>query len=211
MRKSLYVLAMIVSSLLLGAAQTDTTQTSSSQSSSMQNDDTERGQVGIFSEYFRFQGIRANIAGLGGRLSFNVHKNIQLEGEMSYLFRRGFAEDFSNGVPGFFTTSKSSVRAFNALFGPKLLMSKRPVRPSVVLKGGFLNTEFSDQSPGPGFISQINNFRRASTNGVFYPGAGLEGNIGFLGLRFDIGDEIVFNRRKANHNLRMTFGPQIRF
>ncbi len=173
-----------------------------------QTTDRERGQIGVFGEFFRFQGIQANLGGLGARLSINVHKNIQLEGEMSYLFRRGFAENFSNGISS--SSTPSSLRAINALFGPKWQMNRR-FKPFVTLKGGLLNTEFSDQSPGPGFTSQINNFRTANTNGVLYPGAGLEGSIGWLGLRFDAGDEIVFNRRKANHNLRMTFGPFIRF
>ncbi|MEO6120459.1 MAG: hypothetical protein ABIP12_07210 [Terriglobales bacterium] len=172
-------------------------------------DDKERGQVGVFGEFFRFEALDANLGGLGGRLSFNVHPNIQLEGEMSYLFRRGFAESFSNGIAPF-TSTPSSLRAINGLFGPRYQW-KRRWRPFVTLKGGFLNTEFSDQSPGPGFTSQINNFRRASTVGTLYPGAGVEGSIGWMGLRFDIGDEIVFNQRRAHHNLRMTLGPFIRF
>ncbi|HWK31921.1 MAG TPA: hypothetical protein VNR20_07510, partial [Terriglobales bacterium] len=50
------------------------------------NDKQEHGQVGVFGEYFRFQGLDANLAGLGGRLSINVRNHLQLEGEMSYLF-----------------------------------------------------------------------------------------------------------------------------
>jgi hypothetical protein len=45
---------------------------------------------------------------------------------------------------------------------------------------------------------------------VFYPGGGIEGHIGFLGLRADIGDEISF-ANGAHNNLRITFGPYIRF
>ena len=197
MRKIIYALTFLLATLLPVAAQTD-------------DDKKERGQIGVFGEYFRFEALDANMAGLGGRLSFNVHKNIQLEGELSYLFRRGFAENFSNGIPGFFSSTPSSVRALNGLFGPRLQLNRR-WKPFIALKGGFINTEFSDQSPGAGFTSQINNFRRASTSGTLYPGGGLEGSIGWVGLRFDIGDEIIFNRRHANHNLRMTFGPFIRF
>jgi hypothetical protein len=197
MRRTMCTLALLLATFLPAASQTD-------------DDMKERGQVGIFGEYFRFEALDANMAGLGGRLSFNVHKNIQLEGELSYLFRRGFAENFSNGLPGFLTSTPSSVRAINGLFGPRLQLNRR-WKPFVTLKGGFINTEFSDQSPGPGFTSQINNFRRASRSGTLYPGAGLEGSVGWLGLRVDIGDEIIFNRRHANHNLRMTLGPFIRF
>lgn len=193
---------IVVSLLLLCLATSVNAQT--------MDEEKERGQIGIFGEYFRFQGLEANMAGIGGRLSFNVHKNVQLEGEMSYLFRRGFTENFSNGVPGFLSSSPSSVRAVKGLFGPRFQMDRR-WKPFVTLKGGFFNTEFQDVDPGPGFTSQINNLRRSNINGTLYPGAGLEGSVGWLGLRFDIGDEIIFNRRKANHNLRMTFGPFIRF
>lgn len=172
-------------------------------------DDKERGQIGIFGEYFRFEALDANVAGLGGRLAFNVHPNIQLEGELSYLFRRGFTENFSSGFPAL-TSTPSSVRAINGLFGPRFQLNRR-WKPFVALKGGFINAEFSDESPGPGFTSQINTFRRVNTNGTLYGGGGLEGTISWVGLRFDVGDEIIFNRRKANHNFRMTFGPFIRF
>jgi len=47
-------------------------------------------------------------------------------------------------------------------------------------------------------------------NGVFYPGGGLEGHLGPVGLRWDIGDEMYFNSG-THHNLRMAFGPYIRF
>lgn len=174
------------------------------------NDKQEHGQVGVFAEMFRFQRLHTNLGGLGGRLSLNVHKHLQLEAEMSYLFRRGFAESFTNGVPNNLTTSPSSLRAINGLFGPKLNLNW-PVRPFVTLKGGFINTEISGQPPGAGFTSQINNLRRGNTSGVVYPGGGFEAFLGPIGLRFDIGDEIYFNARKANHNLRLTFGPHIRF
>jgi hypothetical protein len=47
-------------------------------------------------------------------------------------------------------------------------------------------------------------------NAVLYPGGGLEGFLGPLGLRFDVGDEIYFNGG-AHHALRVAFGPVIRF
>jgi len=58
--------------------------------------------------------------------------------------------------------------------------------------------------------SQIANIHSSSVNGVFYPGGGLEGHLGSVGLRLDIGDEMYFNSG-AHHNLRMAFGPYIRF
>src|SRR5215472_11904081 len=47
-------------------------------------------------------------------------------------------------------------------------------------------------------------------NGVFYPAGGVEAFAGILGFRAEIGDEMYF-ANGANHNLRITFGPAIRF
>jgi hypothetical protein len=58
-----------------------------------------------------------------------------------------------------------------------------------------------------------NNFeglRDSNVYGVFYPGGGVEAFFGPIGLRFDIGDEVYFNNGGHN-NLRLSFGPTIRF
>ncbi len=47
-------------------------------------------------------------------------------------------------------------------------------------------------------------------NAVFYPGGGIEAYLGPVGLRLDVGDEIYF-RGGAHNNLRVTFGPHMRF
>jgi hypothetical protein len=43
-----------------------------------------------------------------------------------------------------------------------------------------------------------------------YPGAGVEASLGPVGLRFEMGDDIYFNNG-AHNNLRITFGPILRF
>ena len=45
---------------------------------------------------------------------------------------------------------------------------------------------------------------------VFYPGGGVEGHLGPVGLRLDVGDEMCFNDG-THHNLRVAFGPYVRF
>jgi len=45
---------------------------------------------------------------------------------------------------------------------------------------------------------------------VFYPAGGIEGFIGWFGVRFEAGDEMYFEDG-ANHNFRFTAGPQFRF
>lgn len=173
----------------------------------------DHGQVGAFAEYFRLQQAPRDLLGVGARLGFNVHKNIQLEAEMSYDFERGYAERFQRDtVTGF---SRSNLRVVHGLFGPKFQVGKMgwlSSRVFVTAKGGFLNIGFSNvDSPSAGFISQLNSLRASNNkNGVFYPGGGWEGYIGPVGLRLDAGDEILFNNG-ANHNLKITFGPHIRF
>lgn len=171
----------------------------------------DHAEVGVYGEYFRFQALQANMLGVGGRVSINFVKKAQLEAEMGYLFKRGFAENFENGVPGQVSVVNSNVKVLHGLFGPKLNILSGPFHPFVTVKGGFFNSEINGQSPGPGFSSQINNLRAGNVNGVLYPGGGIEVFLGPIGLRMDAGDEIIFNRRHANHNLRISFGPQIRF
>jgi hypothetical protein len=175
--------------------------------------DHDHGEVGVFADYFRLQAAPRDLFGLGGRLSFNVHKNVQLEAEMAYDFERGFAEGFDNGS-GTASIQQSSLRVLHGMFGPKLQFGKRgpaAIRGFVTAKGGFVNFGFSDASVLSGFTSAVDNLRRDNNgNAVFYPGGGLEGYLGPIGLRLDVGDEIYFNNG-AHHNLKMTFGPHIRF
>ncbi len=60
------------------------------------------------------------------------------------------------------------------------------------------------------FTSSIDNLRNGNINAVFYPGAGVEAYLGPIGLRLDVGDEMYFSNG-THHNLRVAFGPSIRF
>jgi hypothetical protein len=81
----------------------------------------------------------------------------------------------------------------------------------VTVKGGFVDVRF-DAAPATfgSFISNVQTLRDQNWMGSFYPGGGLEGHIGPIGLRLDVGDEIYFNHG-AHNNLRASFGPYIRF
>src|SRR2546423_1343206 len=59
--------------------------------------------------------------------------------------------------------------------------------------------------------NQINNIIDGNTNGVFYPGGGVEFNAGWFGFRVEAGDEIMFLNNGHSNNFRATLGPQIRF
>jgi hypothetical protein len=63
---------------------------------------------------------------------------------------------------------------------------------------------------GGTFFSTVSNLRANNVDAVFYPGGGAEAFWGPFGLRLDAGDEIYFNNG-ARNNLRVAFGPTIRF
>jgi hypothetical protein len=59
-------------------------------------------------------------------------------------------------------------------------------------------------------VSTLLGLRTSNLNAAIYPAAGVEAAIGPVGLRFEVGDEVYFNNG-AHNNLRLTFGPMVRF
>jgi hypothetical protein len=164
----------------------------------------DHGVIGVYADYVRLKNAdNTNYWGLGGRLGFNLHPNVQLEGEMSYDFAKDFTISTTGG--GTVTTETRDLRLLHGLFGPKF-QTAGPVRVFAVLKGGFLNFS-TDRRLATQIVTNVPN---GDTNGVFYPGGGIELYSGWFGIRAEIGDLMYFDRG-ANHNLRLTFGPQIRF
>jgi hypothetical protein len=164
-------------------------------------------EVGVFGELFRVNQTETNLAGLGARVSFNIAPILQIEAETSYDFDQIFTETDRTGA----FLQRTNFRAVHGLVGPKLQTNRGPVRLFVTAKGGAVGFHFD---PGPATIgefgSTVQNLRSQNVNAVFYPGGGAEAFWGPIGLRFDIGDEIYFNNG-ARNNLRVTFGPSIRF
>ncbi len=74
------------------------------------------------------------------------------------------------------------------------------------MKGGFIN--FAGGNPG--FPSQVAGLGSNSTYRALYPSVGVEGHIWEIGLRLDGGDQIYLNNG-AQNNLKVSFGPSIRF
>lgn len=171
----------------------------------------EHGQVGVYADYFRLSRTDSNFGGLGGRLSINASRYFQLEGEMNYDFTQTFTEGFTHPVSGTVTLHRSNLRILHGLFGPKLQTGHGPVRAFLTVKGGLINFRI-DHRPATfdTFTSSVTDLRENNVNGVLYPGGGLEAHLGPVGLRLDVGDEIYFNGA-AHHNLRVAFGPMIRF
>jgi hypothetical protein len=170
----------------------------------------DHAEVGVFADYFRVNQTGTNLGGLGARLSVNANSYVQIEAEMAYDFTQTFTEGFNEGS-GTITTERSNLRLLQGMFGPKLQTKNGPWRFFVTAKGGFVNFGLSSAPvTGGTFISTVSNLRANNVGAVFYPGGGAEAFLGPIGLRLDVGDEIYFNNGTHN-NLRVAFGPTIRF
>jgi len=176
----------------------------------MAQDSYNHVEVGAFADYFNLSRTspHINFVGVGGRAAFNVRSNVQIEAEMAYDFKRNFTTTFSNGVSTELVSTR--LRTLHALFGPKFGTSGGPVRLFGTFTAGLLNFSVSNQNASAGFQSALNDVTTGNTAAAIYPGAGLEGFWGPIGLRLDAGDEIYF-KNGTHNNLRVTFGPTLRF
>jgi len=168
-------------------------------------------QAGAYVDYFRISQTKTNEAGLGGRAAFKAFPHVMVEGEMSYDFEQAFTEGFTNTSTGTVTLQRSNLRVLHGLFGPKIVAGHGLIRPFITLKGGFTNFRLD---PRPAtfatFTSSVENLRSKNVSAALYPGGGLEGHLGPVGLRLDVGDEMYF-ASGTHHNLRVAFGPFINF
>jgi hypothetical protein len=167
-------------------------------------------ELGVFADYFKLSRTTPdiNFIGLGGRAGFNVSPHVQIEAEMSYDFKRNFSSTFSNGFTTQLVTTR--LRTLHALFGPKFQTNVGPARAFFTFKAGLVNFSTSNQNGAQGFTGSLGGVTTGNTRAAIYPGVGLEGFWGPIGLRLDAGDEIYFDNG-ARHNLKVTFGPHIRF
>jgi hypothetical protein len=75
----------------------------------------------------------------------------------------------------------------------------------------FVNYSFSSRPASfDTFSSSVEDLRAQNWNGAVMPGGGIEATVGPRGLRLDVGDEVYFNHGSHN-NLKLEFGPYIRF
>jgi len=170
----------------------------------------DHGEVGAFADYLNFSQTdpHINFVGVGGRAAFNVHPNVQIEAEMSYDFKRNFTSTFSNGVSS--QLVNTNLRPLTGLFGPKFQTSSGPFRAYVTGKVGFVNFSVTDQNPPAGFVGALGAVNDGDTRFALYPGGGVEGFWGPIGMRVEVGDQIYFNNG-ARNNLKVTAGPVFRF
>jgi hypothetical protein len=177
-----------------------------------ENGNYDHGSVGIFADYFRFDpttDVKAtNFIGFGARAGFNTSHHVGLEAEMNYDFERNFTTVCNNCISSSFTTTR--LRPLTGLFGPKF-ETPGPFKFFVTGKVGFINFTESRAAVTPGTVGNaVSSVGSPGTHLALYPGAGIEGFWGPFGLRLEAGDEVYLSNG-ARNNLRVTFGPQIRF
>jgi len=176
--------------------------------SAQSDDNKNHGSLGVFADFTRLQPADLNLLGVGARLGFNIRKHVVIEGEMAYDFERNKTQTITTGVVT--STVRSNLRLLHGLAGLKI-QTTGPVRVFGLLKGGFVNFGISGPVTAGVINNQINNIVDGDTDGVFYPGGGVEFNVGWLGIRAEAGDEIMFLNNGTRNNFRATIGPQIRF
>jgi len=175
------------------------------------------GEVEAYGDLFRVapSGVTAtNYLGLGGRVSLNTGAHVALEAEMNYDFEQSYTSTTNNS--GTITTYTAKVRPISGLFGPKFQFgSSGPFRAFIEAKGGFIDFSTGCNAPAGStscFTGSLSSFGGSSTHFAAYPGGGIEFFAGPFGLRIDAGDEIwLDNNNNATNNLRVTFGPTLRF
>ena len=171
-----------------------------------------RLEAGVFLDYLDVSQSSTNNFGLGARFGYRVHRDFMLEGELAYDYGINFGETYRNIVSGNIAAiENTSLGVTHGLFGPKIQPSGGGFRPFITLKGGFVDFRLSPGLlPLSNAVSTLLGLRTSSWNAAIYPAAGVEAAIGPVGLRFEVGDEVYFNNG-AHNNLRLTFGPIIRF
>ena len=171
-----------------------------------------RVELGVFIDYLSISQTNTNNFGLGGRFGYRIHRNVMLEGELAYDYGINFDEAYRNISTGNIAAiERTSIGVTHGLFGPTLQPSEGWFRPFVTLKGGFVDFRLSPSLvPYSDVASAVLGIRTSNLNGAIYPAAGVEATAGPVGLRFELGDEIYFNNG-AHNNLRITFGPILRF
>jgi hypothetical protein len=171
----------------------------------------ERGEFFAFADYTRLAHAgNANFWGPGGSISFNLGRYAALEGGMAYDLEQTFTNTSSTTVGTVTTTTTvhNGLHLLQGLFGPKFQTALGPARVYGTVKGGFLNFGVGNGT-ARSFSNQVGSVPFGDTNGVLYPGVGVEFGKRF-GIRAEIGDLIYFDNG-ANHNLKFMIGPKISF
>jgi hypothetical protein len=172
----------------------------------------QRVEAGVFLDYLSISQTSTNNVGIGGRIGYRAYRNLILEGEVAYDYGINFDEAYRNITNGDLAAIEhTSIGVTHGLFGLTLQPVNGGFRPFATLKGGFVDLRLSPSLlPLSDVTSTVLGLRTSSLNAALYPGVGVEATVGPVGLRLELGDEIYFNNGEHN-NLRITFGPILRF
>lgn len=171
-----------------------------------------RMEAGVFLDSLSISQTSTNNFGLGARFGYRVHPNVMLEGELAYDYGINFNEAYRNISTGNITAiASTSIGVTHGLIGPAIQRSGGHLHPFATLKVGFVDFRLSPSLlPYSGIASSILGIRTSNVNAALYPAAGITATLGPVGLRLEAGDEMYLNQG-AHNNLRITFGPVIRF
>ena len=171
-----------------------------------------RMEAGIFLDSLSISQTSTNNFGLGARFGYRVHSHVMLEGELAYDYGLNFHEAYVDVTTGNITAiENTSIGVTHGLIGPMVQPAHGHFRPFATLKAGFMDFRLSGSLlPYSDIVSSVLGLRTSSVNLALYPAGGIEASLGPVGLRLEAGDEMYFNAG-AHHNLRITFGPLIRF
>jgi hypothetical protein len=171
-----------------------------------------RVEAGVFLDYLNISQTKTNNFGVGARFGYRIHRKVKMEGEVAYDYGINFNEAYRDITSGdIVAIERTSIGVTHGLFGPTLQPAKGGFRPFVTLKAGFMDFRLSPGLlPLSNVASTVLGIRTSNLNLAMFAGAGMEPSLGPVGLRFELGDEIYFNKGEHN-NLRVTFGPILRF
>ena len=126
---------------------------------------------------------------------------------MSYDFDRSYTNVFDNGITEQLVPAKTHI--FTGFVGPKF-QTGGPFRFFVTAKAGLISFTTNNQNAPSGFQSALGAVGNGNAKFAVYPGGGVEGFWGPIGLRLEVGDDIYFDNG-ARNNFRASFGPTFRF
>ena len=171
-----------------------------------------RMEAGIFLDSLSIWETGTNNFGLGARFGYRIHSHIVLEGELAYDYGLNSHEAYVDLASGdIVAIENTSIGVTHGLIGPMVQPARGHFRPFATIRAGFIDFRLSGSLlPYSGVVSSVLGLRTSNLNTALYPAGGFEASLGPVGLRLEAGDEIYFNRG-AHNNLRITFGPTLRF
>ena len=171
-----------------------------------------RMEAGIFLDSLQISQTYTDNFGLGARFGYRVYPHLMMEGELAYDYGVNFQEAYRNIANGSLSAiEQTSIGVTEGFFGPILQPARGHLRPFVAMKAGFVDFRLSPSLiPYSNIVSTVLGIRTSTLNAALYPAAGVEPSLGPVGLRIEFGDAVYFNQG-AHNNLRITFGPIVRF